>query len=77
MLKICLTKASTAILLLLPYLSFCQWTTVNVGTTADLSAIDFEGNTIFLGGQQFVKSIDGGGSWEVFGLTDELGAAAV
>lgn len=51
---------------------FSQWTTVNVGTSDDLSAIEFKGSTIFLGGHNFVKSIDGGANWNVYPLLDDL-----
>lgn len=60
------------LLLLFPFSVFCQWTNVNVGTTDDLNAIDFEGNTIFMGGFRLVKSVDGGASWNTYPLLDDL-----
>lgn len=72
MLKKCILIISTTLSLLLPISTFCQWTTVNVGTTGDLNTIAFAGNSIFLGGQVFCKSTDGGAGWNTYPLLDDM-----
>ncbi|MBK7408655.1 MAG: hypothetical protein IPJ40_11675 [Saprospirales bacterium] len=66
------TTLFAAFFFLFPLGLFAQWTTLNVGTPDDLNAIDFEGNTIFLGGFRLCKSTDGGDTWSVYVLEDEF-----
>ena len=50
-----------------------QWSPVLIGAPGDMNCVSLVGNQIFIGGDQIVKSPDGGGSWSVDPLKHTTG----
>ncbi len=50
-----------------------QWSPVLIGAPGDMNCVSLVGNQIFIGGDQVVKSPDGGGSWSVDPLKHSTG----